>query len=103
MTQPTVGFDRPERQNISDPGPDFDPCDICKTLRRVHEEWEGLGQIQHKFSEHGELVQVDQTSSDAPPEPATRILVAPQPDLALRKLLLVKGILTKEDLDTLSG
>lgn len=101
------GSDRPERSHVSDPGPDFDPCHICRTLRGVHAVWENSGQIQHVFSEHGELVQVDpdtvgqQSPSDASASP--RILIAPQPDLALRKLLLTKGILTQADLDTLGG
>lgn len=58
--------------------------------------------MQHMFSEHGELVQVDpETVGQAPPAPDSppRILIAPQPDLVLRKLLVDKGIVTQAEID----
>lgn len=99
-----AGTGRPERGHVSDPGNQYDECRACGKRRHEHSVLEQSGSVRHRFSEAGELVEVAPPGQDASATPAeTRILVVPQPDLALRALLVSRGLLTQEEVDALRG
>ena len=65
-------------------------CSICGVLRSEHTELEKSGDRKHRFSENDELRMVNPPSQ---PKPRTNSV-----DLALRTILLARGLITRDDL-----
>lgn len=75
-------------------------CYICGGIGRgPHSQKEQSGEVNHKFSENGDLVPVQRGSAQRPSNP--QVIVAGAIDAPLRRLLIKKGILTDEDFSSL--
>lgn len=79
-----------------------DGCGICgEDDESKHRAAEQLGSLNHQWSTTGALIPVQRNGSTRPPRPQQPIMVVGALDLALRRLLVDKGILTDADLASL--
>lgn len=72
-----------------------DQCKICRVERGQHQIAEDNRTTHHKFSENGQLVQIDSTGQKSQAQP--RMVIANAVDVQLRQLLIAKGVLTNAD------
>lgn len=77
-------------------------CRICDRSRQAHREAEAAGEVHHKFSQNGELEQVD-----PPKPPQQKQTAAPgapmsPSDPVLRLLLVEKGLVTGQELEEMT-
>jgi hypothetical protein len=77
-----------------------DQCLICSLDRISHQMGEERGEINHRFSLDGGVQRstVRVGIKGERPRPTVMITVVPAPDLALRKLLIAKGIIDESEL-----
>lgn len=80
-------------------------CFICGVGRLPHQMGEETGDIKHAFSLDSKMERSTvRTGGDKKARPAVMITVVPTPDLALRKLLIERGIINADDLvDSVPG
>lgn len=71
-----------------------DRCGICTMDSATHKVAEESGNVNHGFSATGKLIPPNKNEPKAAP---VRTIIA-VPDLALRALLVRKGVITSEDL-----
>lgn len=69
-----------------------DACSLCGVQERPHRAAEAEGEVNHKFSPTGQLVQIDRRAAHTPPRTISTA------DAALRLALIDKGILSYDDL-----
>lgn len=78
------------------------PCCFCGVAKDIHLAQEKVGDKQHRWSQDSSnMVVVDRETAQTPSAPGTNVILAPQPDLALRRLLVDRGVLTEGDLEIL--
>lgn len=82
---------------------DHDECAHCSLTRDQHKTAESAGRVNHMFSVDGSLAPVERTPPQAPQGGAPQIIVAPAPDIMLRKMLLELGVITQEQYQRLFG
>lgn len=70
-------------------------CPICGKDQETHRMLEQQGILNHQFSSDGSLVPVDHKPKSAARR--NEVLVVPGVDIALRNLLIRKGILSDSD------
>jgi hypothetical protein len=75
-------------------------CLLCSLDRIGHQMGEERGEINHKFSLDGGMQRSTMRvgSKVGRPKPTVMITVVPAPDLALRKLLVAKGLIDESEL-----
>lgn len=70
-------------------------CGVCSRSQEEHIELEEAGQINHRYRENGDLVQIDRST---PRGPARQVpMVVGAIDVELRRILFKKGLITNED------
>jgi hypothetical protein len=80
-------------------------CFICSKSPDEHAEGEAAGKINHKYSTTSRLERVSRKLGEkpAPKSPtAVQIMVVPAPDIALRRLLVETGLLTREQIASMA-
>lgn len=79
------------------------PCAWCGIPKAEHARREGTRETNHRWAagKEGGITLVDDGPAAAQPGNAPRIAIMPAPDLALRRLLVSKGILTEDELGAL--
>lgn len=91
----------------STPAQDMSACAWCGQAKARHQQMEADGETHHRWSatRQGGMTAVEtntpgsrrqETGDGLPP-----IIVAPCPDIRLRQLLLVKGLITQAEYDGL--
>jgi len=82
-------------------------CKTCGVPRTEHFVKEAAGEIKHSHTLTGQLVRSTLTdspqsgSTETSPLNRVNIMVAPAPDLALRRLLVDLGVVTQAQLDAM--
>lgn len=74
-------------------------CGLCSRGEGEHAALEELGQINHRFSENGNLEQIDRSTPKKQPRAVPTVVGAY--DMELRRILLDKGIISHEDFTAL--
>jgi hypothetical protein len=72
-----------------------DRCGVCSRGNQEHIELEERGEINHKYSENGDLVRIDRSTPRKQQNRPTAVIGAI--DIDLRRILLKKGIITNAD------
>lgn len=80
---------------------DHDECAHCSLTRDQHKAAESAGEVNHVFSTDGSLTQVMPKTSKTEPRGGQNVVIAPAPDLMLRKLLVELGVITQEQFEGL--
>lgn len=82
---------------------DHEGCSFCPRTADQHKAAESAGEVQHRFSSTGQLVQIDRTSPSSQSQPlgGQSVIVAPAPDIALRRLLVSLGVISEDQYEAL--
>lgn len=78
-----------------------DQCLVCGIYKPEHDKAEFLRTVNHRFSNDGALEALPKPPPGKKSPSRPQIMVVGAVDVALRQLLVDKGILTHEDLATL--
>lgn len=79
-------------------------CFVCGRSQAEHAADEGTGRINHAFSSDGRMERSTvRAGKVAKPRPTVMITVVPAPDIALRRLLEMKGLITSTEVRELDG
>lgn len=81
---------------MDDPGIRLELCEICSVDRPTHRNRESRGELNHRFSEEGELVQLERPTPRQQQPSRIQTMVGAI-DFELRRVLLEKGIINNED------
>ncbi len=73
-------------------------CTACNRTPMEHDQDEQAGLVNHQHTTTGQLLRVERKVVKATPPASVQIIVAPAPDLALRRLLVELGVVTEEQL-----
>jgi hypothetical protein len=71
-------------------------CALCSRGSEEHKELEERGEINHRFSESGNLEQIDRSTPRKQQARPTAAVIGAI-DIDLRRILLKKGIITNAD------
>lgn len=79
-------------------------CGLCGRQEDEHRVLEQQKLLNHRYSESGDLVQVERgPARQSKPKPPREVMVVPAVDLLLRQLLVRKGIISEADLADLGA
>lgn len=79
-------------------GADYPLCALCGASKGEHTALERSGELHHRWgaSRSAGLDVVETNMPQSRPDPAPSVIIAPAPDLVLRKALFELGVLTEE-------
>lgn len=76
-------------------------CSFCGTPYLAHKAQEQSGQMFHMWARHGDPVR--EVVKERPAAEQQQVVIAPAPDILLRRLLRDTGVISQEQYDGLFG